>query len=293
MNKIISSIRFFITIFAIFVLLSSAHARTFQTSDNRFISYTDIGHGRPVILIHAFPTDNRLFELARHEIEDGLRDSYIFRIISLDLWGFGQSSSANGQAITMSEYASEVNELLDYLDIESAVIGGESMGGYVALAFFEKFPKKVEALILSGTQSIADSPETKAKREADAVDIIENGPEKLINGFISKALSSDASEKTKLFLKHILEKQDKIAIASALRGMALRHDTSSLLANTSLPILILAGEKDMIISPLQSQNMHALAKNSKLVVIPNAGHLSSLEQPKKWSKAVIDMFFVP
>lgn len=290
MHKINFFIKFAV-VFTIFILFASAHARTFQTADNRFISYTDIGHGRPIVLIHAFPTDRRLWEPVRKEIEDIFRDSLIFRIVTLDLWGFGQSSSADGQAITMSDYATEVSQLLDYLNIKSAVIGGESMGGYVALAFLEKFPKKVEGLILSSTQSIADNLETKAKRETTAVDVIEHGTHKLINGFISIALSPHAPEKIKLFLKHILEKQDRMGIASALRGMALRTDTSQLLANSSLPILIIAGEKDMVISTQQSQNMHALAKNSKLVVIPNAGHLCSFEQPKEWINAVRDMFF--
>lgn len=292
MYKITSTISVFTAIFALFIFFSSAHARTFQTADSRFISYTDIGHGRPIILIHAFPTDRRLFELARNEIEDVFHDSLIFRIISIDLWGFGQSSyTSNGQAITMAQYADEVNQLLEYLDINNAVVGGESMGGYVALAFFEKFPKKVQGLILSGTQSIADSPETKAKREATALDIMEHGTERFMNEFIAKALSSDAPEKTKIFLKYILEKQDKMAIASALRGMALRHDTSQLLANTSLPILIFAGENDKVISPEQSQNMHKLAKHSKLVILPNAGHLVSLEQPNEWIWTVVHMFY--
>src|SRR5580700_2498072 len=154
MYKIISVIA---VLFA--VLISTAHARTFQTADNRFISYTDIGHGKPIILIHAFPTDRRLFELARNEIEDIFRDSKIFRIISVDLWGFGQSTATDGQAIHMSDYATEVNQLLDYLKINNAIIGGESMGGYIALAFLEKFPHKVEGLIVSGTQSIADTEE--------------------------------------------------------------------------------------------------------------------------------------
>jgi pimeloyl-ACP methyl ester carboxylesterase len=275
------------------IVLTSAHARTFQTAENRFISYTNIGHGRPIILIHAFPTDRRLWEPARIELEDTFHDSRIFRIITIDLWGFGQSSPTNGQAVTMYDYANEVSQLLDHLNIKSAVIGGESMGGYVALAFFEMFPKKVEGLILSDTQSIADSPETKAKREMTAVDVIENGTAKFDNEFISKALSPDASEKTKMFLKYVLGQQDKFALASALRGMAVRSDTSNLLANSTLPILILAGENDMLISPQQSRNMHALAKNSKLIIIPNAGHLSSLEQPHTWIWAVVDMFYNP
>lgn len=110
---------------------------------------------------------------------------------------------------------------------------------------------------------------------------------------MAKALSPDAPEKTKMFLKYILGQQDKMAIASALRGIALRNDTSKLLANSSLHILILSGENDMLISLQQSQSMHALAKNSKLVVIPKAGHLSSLEQPHSWIWSVVDMFYEP
>ena len=81
-----------------------------------------------------------------------------------------------------------------------------------------------------------------------------------------------------------------MAIASASRGMALRSDTSNVLTNSALPILILTGNQDVLISPQQSQDMHALARNSKLVIINNAGHLSSLEQPQQWNDAVIQMF---
>lgn len=294
MYKFIKNISIAIaSILGALILSSSAYARTFQTTDHRFIAYTDIGAhgGKPIVLIHAFPTDRRIWEGETRDVQDIFYSTNDFRIITIDLWGFGQSSSTNGQAVTMSEYADEVNQLLDYLKIERAVIGGESMGGYITLAFLEKFPNKVQGLILSGTQSIADSSETKTKREAAAVDIIEHGTEKFINDFLSKALSPDASEKTKALLKNIVEKQDKMALASALRGMALRHDTSHLLANSDLPILILTGEKDALISPQQSQNMHALAKNSKLVVIPKAGHLASFENTAEWSRQVRYMFW--
>lgn len=275
----------------LFMFSMSVYARTFHTADNRFIAYSDVGHGQPLVLIHAFPTDRRLFELARKEIEDVFRDSYIFRVISIDLWGFGQSSAANGKAITMSEYANEVNQLLDYLKIKYAIIGGESMGGYVALAYLEQFPKKVEGLILSSTQAIADTPETKTKREAIALDVMKHGTKNLIDAFMPQALSPNASEQTKLFLRYLLESQDRKAVASALRGMALRHDTSQVLSNSLLPILIIAGENDQVIPPQQSHNMHALAKNSRLIVMPNAGHLVSLEQPYQWMWAIVNMFY--
>lgn len=274
----------------IFLLLFLGHfsfaADSSNSSKERFIiSHTDVGHGKPLILIHAFPTDQRLWISQ----EEGLKGN--FRVITLDLWGFGESSGADGQAVTMEEYADEVKSLLDQLHIRKAIIGGESMGGYVALAFLKKYPHSVSGLVLSDTQSIADSPETKEKREKTAVDVLENGTDQFIQGFMPKALSPQAPDEMKAFLQDILEDQAATGIASASRGMALREDTSDVLSKASAPILIMTGDQDVLISPTQSQNMHALAKNSRLVMIKNAGHLSSLEQSEQWNQAIIDMFY--
>jgi pimeloyl-ACP methyl ester carboxylesterase len=250
-----------------------------------FISYKESGNGPPLVLIHAFPTDQRLWEPQQNELQKH------FRVITLDLWGFGKSSAANGQAITMTDYADEVKQLLNQLHIKKAIIGGESMGGYIALAFYQKYPHDVSGLILSDTQSIADSAEAKTKREATAQTVLADGTNQLINGFMPKAFTSKASDQKKNFLKNILEAQSPTAVASALRGMALRTDTSHLLSTTHIPILIITGKEDTLISPEQSQTMHQLAKNSQLVVIDHAAHLSNVEQPEQWNKAVIDVFY--
>lgn len=252
--------------------------------DHKTISYTDTGSGKALVLIHAFPTDQQLW----NEQVKGLKKH--FRVITLDLWGFGNSSPTDGKAITMSQYADEVNRLLDHLHIQHAIIGGESMGGYITLAFLSKYPQKVEGLILADTQSIPDNSDVRKKREVLAKEVLQDGTKNLINGLMPQALSPQASEKTKLFLKDIIQKQSATGMASALGGMSLRQDMSSVLAATSLPVLIITGEEDVLISPKQSEAMHALAKNSKLVVIKNAGHLSNLEQGENWNKAVIELY---
>lgn len=256
----------------------------FAYATNHFIAYTDIGKGTPLVLIHAFPTDKRLWA----EQSRGL--AHYFRVITLDLWGFGESSSVDGQAIRMSMYADEVKQLLDQLHIQKAIIGGESMGGYVTLAFLQKYPNNVIGLVLSDTQAIADNAEQQAKREKVAQEVLANGSAKLIDSFMPLALTADVNEQTRMQLLNILKTQSRTAIASALRGMALREDTSNVLANTSLPVLIITGAEDKLIPPQQSVDMHQLAKNSKLIQIPHAAHLSSLEQPAKWNQAVIKMF---
>lgn len=284
MNKAFSFL--YVLIFILYCFFSNtALASTIALPHTKqFISYNDIGEGKPLILIHAFPTDQRLWQPQQEELKEH------FRVITLDLWGFGESSSVDGKAISMAEYADEVKQLLDYLKIDKAIIGGESMGGYIALAFLEKYPNQTLGLVLSNTQAVADSPETKATREKTALDVLKNGTEDLINGFMSKALSSNASQQTKDYLHHILKLQKSSAIASALRGMALRNSTSAILATTKLPILIITGELDNVISPQQSIDMHSLSKNSQLIILSNAGHLSNLEQPKQWNQAVIEMF---
>ncbi len=248
------------------------------------IAYTDHGKGKAIILIHAFPTDQHLWapqkELQKH-----------FRVVTLDLWGFGKSPAVNHDAaVSMTDYADEVKQLMNKLHIDKAIIGGESMGGYIALAFLQKYPDNVAGLILSDTQAVADTAEAQKKRETIAETLLKDGTAEFITGFINNAVSVSASEKVKADLLAMMQSQKAEGMAAALRGMSLRADTSSILSGTQLPVLILSGDQDKVISPQQSDAMHQLAKNSKLVVIHDAGHLSNLEQPVQWNKAVEDFF---
>jgi len=93
----------------------------------KFISYQEKGNGTPLVLIHAFPTGKHLWDPQLNAL------SARFHVITLDLWGFGESASTDGDTVGMDKYADEVKQLLDQLHIQKAIIGGESMGGYVAL----------------------------------------------------------------------------------------------------------------------------------------------------------------
>ena len=108
------------------------------TRQGMSLEYDDIGNGVPLLLIHAFPCDRTLW---RTQIA-GL--SQLYRVIAPDLRGFGQSSETDGEAVTMDQYASDLKSLLDSLNVKQAVIGGLSMGGYVALAFYAQYPDRVK-----------------------------------------------------------------------------------------------------------------------------------------------------
>ncbi|WED42950.1 alpha/beta fold hydrolase [Legionella cardiaca] len=283
MNRRKLLVRFLVLGFCFFCHMTYSPATTIHTHD-KFIAYTDVGHGKPLLLVHAFPTDKRLWAPQQEELKKH------FRVITLDLWGFGESSSVDGNAVTMDDYADEIKLLLEHLQLQKVIIAGESMGGYIALAFLEKYSQQVDGLVLSNTQAIADNPETKVLREKTAMEVLAQGPDNFIQNFMTKALSFEAAEQNKAFLHHILTMQKSTAIASALRGMAQRNDHSQLLVKTTCPILVITSDQDRAIAPKQSEDMHALAQNSQLVVLVKAGHLSNLEQPQQWNQAVIDRF---
>lgn len=267
-----------------FTLSTPVAAKKTSTTKTPFIHYTEKGRGRPLILIHAWPADQRLWKPQQDELQQN------FRVITLDLWGFGQSTGKNNTVYTMNEYADEVKQLMDQLHLKKAIIGGESMGGYVTLAFLKKYPQSVEAIILSDTQAIADSADMRTSKEGQAKDILKNGSSSYIPKFMPLALSPDASPETVAYLEGIFKEQSAHGMSASLLGIAHRDDNTDVLSKTNLPVLIITGDRDTLILPEQSQNMHELAKNSRLVEINNAGHLSSLEKPQVWNQAVLDMF---
>lgn len=249
--------------------------------------YTESGKGDTLVLVHAFPFDHHLWRPQQDELKN------YFHVVMIDLWGFGYSGSLNddGSAINMTDYADEVKQVLDELNIKKAIIGGESMGGYVALAFLKKYPDSVSGLILSDTQAVADNKDQQAARESAALDVLLNGSDNLIRNFLPKALSPHATLEDRLAVRRMMISQEPVSIASALRGMGQREDTSDVLAATDIPVLILSGDQDAVISLRQGEIMHKLAKNSHFYVLKNAGHLSNLEAPEAWNKAVVKMFY--
>lgn len=251
-----------------------------------YISYSDVGQGEPLVLIHAYPFDKRLWKPQQEKLATH------FRIITLDLGGFGQSEVLPGQTASMDDFADQVKEVLDKLHIDKAIIGGESMGGYVTLAFLKHYPERVKGLLLSDTNSISPTEETKTTYLKTADDIQANGSASYIRDFLPKAISSHASSDIRNYLLTIMNEQTPAGMAAGLRGIAKRSNSSRLLSETTLPVLIITGEEDAVLPPQQSYDMHALAKNSRLIVIQGSGHLSNLEKPDEWNKAVIEMFYV-
>lgn len=254
------------------------------TINSIHLAYDDHGVGLPVIFLHAFPLNRGMWS---HEITSLLEDGR-YRVIALDWRGFGESEMTPGN-VTMEQLARDVVGLMDMLGIQEAVLCGLSMGGYVAFAFYRAYPERVRALILADTQPYADTAEAKARRE-DVAHLAEaEGTTAIADLQIPKLLSEASRQppaEVERGVRRMIDAATPLGIASASRGMALRADSTDLLANISCPVLVLAGEHDTLTPPHLAQGYAAKIPGAQFVFIPDAGHLSNLEQPQYFLDAV-------
>lgn len=248
------------------------------------LAYTDTGVGRPVVLIHGYPFNRSLW----NEQVAALSNSY--RIITPDLRGFGESDSSPGPA-TMNRMAQDVAQLLDHLEITRAVIGGLSMGGYVALAFYKQFPSRVRALILADTRAQADTEEGKQTRAQQAEKALSEGMAGIADAMLPKLLTPETVSKRPEIVKRVRDMMLKTkpeGTASALLGMAEREDQTELLPRITSTTLIMVGADDAITPVADSEMMHNAIAGSRLVVLENAGHVSNLERTGEFNEALLN-----
>ena len=191
----------------------------------------------------------------------------------------------------MDRMAQDVALLLDHLGISRAVIGGLSMGGYVALAFYKQFPSRVRALILADTRAQADTEEGKQTRAQQAQKALAEGMAGIADAMLPKLLTPDTVSKRPEIVKRVRDMMLKTkpeGTVAALLGMAQRDDQTQLLPQISSPALIIVGAEDAITPVADSEKMHKAIAGSRLVVLENAGHVSNLERTEQFNQHLLD-----
>ena len=248
------------------------------------IVYTDTGRGAPIMLLHGYPLNHSMWD------EQVAVLGAKCRVIAPDLRGHGATTATPGPAL-MEEMAQDVAALMDELNIERAVVGGLSMGGYVAFAFYHLFRERVRALILADTRPGPDTPEGRRAREEMATRALKEGMSAIADAILPKTLAPqtlvEQPEKAARVRKMIMAMKPEGA-AAALRGMALRKDHTALLPGIVVPTLILVGREDSLTPPGEAETMHRAISNSHMHVIEGAGHISNIERPAEFNYAVTD-----
>jgi pimeloyl-ACP methyl ester carboxylesterase len=224
-----------------------------------------------LLLIHAFPVDARMWSAQLGGA----------RTIAPDLPGFGGTPAAERGVMTMDLAAHRCLEALDAAGIERAVVCGLSMGGYVAFELWRQARGRVVGLVLANTRAGADTPEAAAGRRALADRLRTEG--NVLVESPPPLLSDEPAAGLWERVRGWIADQPVEAIAAAALGMAERPDSTSDLAAIDVPTLVITSERDTLIPPEMSVPMADQVPGAQLTVLPNAGHLSNLEDPDGFS----------
>ena len=235
-----------------------------------------------LVLLHAFPLSGRMWEAQLALASHG------WHVIAPNVRGV-DGQDADPPANTIDDYAADIIDLLDGLHVEEAVVGGLSMGGYVAFALLRHAPSYVRALILADTRSQADTPEGVAGRNRMLQLVEEKGPPGVADEMLPKLLG----ETTRRTRPDVVERVRALALSSpasaitgALRALMTRPDSTPLLQTMHMPTLVIVGAEDTVTPPSAAQELHRGIAGSELVEIPLAGHLTNLEQPELFQAAL-------
>ncbi len=249
------------------------------------LAAVDRGAGVPVVLVHGFPLDHTMWEA---QIE-ALAQRY--RVVAPDLRGFGRSGVTDGK-VTMEQFADDLAGMLDALGIgEPVVLCGLSMGGYVAWQFRRRHADRLRALVLCDTRAVADSPEAARGRLETADRVAGEGPASLVDAMLPKLLAESSRKRSPHVaesIRRVIRTADARGVAAAARGMAERPDVTSELAGIDCPTLVLVGRLDRLSTPDEMRAMAEAIPGARLTVIPDAGHMSPMENPTDFNAALLD-----
>jgi pimeloyl-ACP methyl ester carboxylesterase len=247
----------------------------------------ETGAGRPVVLLHAFPLNASMWAPQR----EALGPSY--RVICPDQRGFGGTPlPTEDDPPSLDAVVEDLVGMLDARKVDQPVVlGGLSMGGYVAMAFWRLHPERVAALVLADTKATADTPAAAANRERIAKEVVAAGSSRqLVDEVLPKLVGTTTREQRPLVhgrVKALVEAAPPYAVAWAQRAMAARPDSLDGLRKVEIATLVVVGEEDEMSPTADAQAMADAVPSARLVTIPAAGHLSSVEAPEEFNAALL------
>lgn len=250
---------------------------------NTQISYTETGTGKPIIFLHGFLENKTMWidflpVLSKNN-----------QIITVDLLGHGHSDCL-GYIHTMETQAEMIFALMNELKIKKASFVGHSMGGYIALAFTEMYPKMITRLVLLNSTSYEDSEDRKANRDRAIKAVKQN-----YTSFVRLSIGNLFSEKNREILVEDIEnvrnealKTPLQGIIAALEGMKIRKDRFFILQEAKFPITLILGKQDPVLN--YQENMLQIENTKvKLLTFPD-GHMSWIENKGELMEILTQMF---
>lgn len=241
---------------------------------NEIISYTDVGKGPTVVLLHGFCESKAIWERFQQKL------SQHFRVIIPDLPGFGDNPPFEGDT-TIEEMADIVFRFLKKVNAERCTVIAHSLGGYIGLALAEKYTDHLNGLGLFHSTAYPDTPEKKEAR-TKAIDFLEkNGVESFIEGFVAPLFYVQNRRYLREEMAFVAEIGKKTPLTTAIaltKAMRDRRDRTHVLEKVPFPVMFIAGRDDNAVNFKSSKDQFLLPANSTIHVLAETAHMGMFER---------------
>lgn len=236
------------------------------------IFYREVGVGFPVVFLHGYGETGRVWE----NFENHLRADY--HLFMPDLPGFGRSKPIANESFSIDDVAEEIHHWLQRHCIQRCVMIGHSLGGYVTLAFAEKYGTLLDGMGLFHSNAFADSSEKKQNRNKTAEFITKNGLEKFSENFVPGLFANPEHHQTAVqHVKDMMAETTAGQCAAYMNAMRDRPNRTQILENFEKPAFFIYGKKDSAVDPQTSQKHESFFKPERILALEEAGHMGMYE----------------
>jgi pimeloyl-ACP methyl ester carboxylesterase len=245
--------------------------------------YTDEGNGEAILFVHGFAEDGSVWD----EFKKAFRG---YRTIVPDMPGY-RNSSLQGETSSIDEMADFVKAILDREEIDKVNFVGHSMGGYTAVAFAEKYPERLNKLVMFHSHPYADDEEKKKGRIKSADLVKRNGTEVFIRELYNNLFADKFKKGHRDFIDGRIAKAQEYpapTIIASLLAMAERPDRPQALKDIKIPVLFIIGQEDKAVPHDKSMEQTHLPMVSEVHILQQVGHMGMFEEPEATQNMILN-----
>jgi 2-hydroxy-6-oxonona-2,4-dienedioate hydrolase len=236
-------------------------------------SYIEVGEGKPMIILHGLMGGLSNFDAVTDYFSE---KGYKVIIPELPIYGMSLLKT------NVKSFANYLHDFIEFLALEEVILLGNSLGGHIGLYHTKLYPKKVKALIITGSSGLYESAMGGGYTKRGDYEVIKKKAQDVFY---------DPKVATKAIVDEVFETvndRNKLIKTVAIAKSAIRHNMSKDLPNMKLPVCIVWGENDTVTPPEVGREFNELLPNSELFWIEKCGHAAMMEHPQEFNRILND-----